>query len=62
MTLVAALVTALQPWPVKILVDYALGEGVIPGKLVEAQGVYRWNRLHPCLSLWRREPAWRSLG
>jgi ATP-binding cassette subfamily B protein len=30
LTLVAALVTALMPWPLKILVDYALGDHALP--------------------------------
>ncbi|MGD8937168.1 MAG: ABC transporter ATP-binding protein, partial [Thiogranum sp.] len=30
LTLVAALVTALMPWPLKILVDYALGDAAVP--------------------------------
>ena len=30
LTVVASTVTALQPWPVKILVDYALGNAAIP--------------------------------
>lgn len=30
LTLVAAVVTALMPWPLKILVDYALGDTALP--------------------------------
>jgi ATP-binding cassette subfamily B protein/subfamily B ATP-binding cassette protein MsbA len=37
LTLVAAAVTALMPWPLKILVDYALGDTPLP--LTVARGL-----------------------
>jgi ATP-binding cassette subfamily B protein/subfamily B ATP-binding cassette protein MsbA len=36
LTLIAAALTALMPWPLKILVDYALGDMALPGILDES--------------------------
>src|SRR2546425_3382457 len=40
--LIASMVTALQPWPMKILVDYAVGSAAVPRPLA---AILEW--LHP---------------
>jgi ATP-binding cassette subfamily B protein/subfamily B ATP-binding cassette protein MsbA len=40
LTMAAALVTALMPWPLKILVDYALGDAALPPMIDRTLGYF----------------------
>ncbi len=49
MTVLASLMTALQPWPVKLLVDYALGGEAIPAALGNALRYWSLDASTPVL-------------